>query len=345
MKTVRFAILGCGKAAAKHAAALGQVQHAKLQAVCDVDKTRAEKMGKENKCKYYYDIDELLKDPEVDFVSICTPSGMHKEHAIQFLNAGKNVLCEKPAALKESDVLAMARAAEENKKLLFVVKQNRHNPPVKLVVRLVNEGKLGKPLMCVVDMVWSRGQDYYDSDLWRGTLELEGGTISSQASHFADLMLMFTGKPKTIFALMNKQRHKIEIEDTGIIAVEFENGALGSLNYTTCATGGKNVEGSITLVFEKGTIKIDGAYLNEVEYFHVEGVDSYELEESTAGPNEYGTYQGSMSNHAQVIKDMVTKFNDPESVVITPAVKDTAMLARFFEKTLLSAKKGEKVHF
>ena len=341
MKTIKFAILGCGKIGTRHANKLKDTDYVRLNAVCDVDPEKAKALGEKHVCQYYTNIDDLLNDPEVDVVNVCTPSGLHAEHSIRCLKAGKNVLCEKPMALSVADAKQMVDTALEENQFLYVVKQNRHNPPVKLVKQLLAEGKLGKPLMVNVNMFWNRNPEYYESDPWRGTLDLDGGAIFTQASHFIDLMLMFLGRPKSVYALMDTKMHDIEIEDIGCVNAEFENGAFGVLNYTTCATE-KNFEGSITLFFEKGTIKIGGQYLNTIEYFQVEGVDDYELEESDAGANDYGTYKGSMSNHHEIFKDILNRINGSSDGDLVQG-DDAVATIQFIEAAIKSAKEGQVV--
>ena len=343
MEEVKFAVLGCGKIGPRHAEKLQGVKGARLVAVCDILPERADVLAKKYSVKAYYDISDLVQDPNVDFVNVCTPSGMHPAHTIQALNAGKNVLCEKPMAFRETDARAMVEAAEKNRKMLFVIKQNRHNPPVKLVAKLLGEGKLGKPIKCVVNMFWNRNEDYYKNDSWRGTLALDGGTLYTQASHFVDLMLAFMGKPKSLFAFMGTHKQPIEVEDTGVIAVEFENGAHGSFNYTTCATH-KNFEGSLLLIGTEGTVKIGGEYLNTIDQFQVNGVDSYELEQSSAGPNDYGTYKGSMSNHDKVFEDIVATVNGKTNSNLVSG-EEAVLAVKFMEKAMESAKTGQRVSF
>ncbi|MFA5927118.1 MAG: Gfo/Idh/MocA family oxidoreductase [Patescibacteria group bacterium] len=342
MKTVNFAIVGCGKIGTRHADKMRAVDYVRLAAVCDIKKEKAKSLAEKHVCKSYYKLSDMLKDKEIDFVNICTPSGLHSEHSIECLKAGKNVLCEKPMALTVKDAKAMRQMAEKSGKLLYVVKQNRYNPPVKLVKQLINERKLGKPIMAVVNMFWNRNDAYYSSDLWRGTLNLDGGTIYTQSSHFVDLLLMFFGKPKTVYAQMGTFNHKIEIEDTGAINIKFSSGAFGTINYTTCATK-KNFEGSITLIFSGGTIKIGGEYINTIDYFSVEGVDEYELEESHIDANDYGTYRGSMSNHHEVFKDIVNNFNHKNEngnlVFGDEAIETIALI----EGALRSARTGEVI--
>lgn len=341
MRTVNFAILGCGKIGTRHADKMQGTDGIKLVAVCDILPGKAKTLGGKHVCRFYTNLDEMLKDPEIDFINICTPSGLHAEHSIACLQGGKNVLCEKPMALKLDDAKAMVAAAGKNGKFLYVVKQNRYNPPVKLAKKLLEEGKLGKPIMVTVNMFWNRNNEYYTSDPWRGTLALDGGTIYTQASHFVDLLLMFLGKPKSVYSLMDTKNHKIEIEDTGTVTAEFENGAFGVLNYTTCATK-KNFEGSITLIFEKGTIKIGGEYINTIEYFQMEGVDSYELEKSHSAANDYGTYRGSMSNHDQIFKDILKCVNDGGEGALVHG-DDAIATIEFIEAAMRSAKERKVI--
>ncbi len=342
MKTVNFAVLGCGKIGSRHAEKLSSTDYVKLVAVCDIIPERVATLAEKYVCRSYPNINDLLKDSEVDFVNICTPSGFHAEHTIVSLLAGKNVLCEKPMALTLKDAMKMVETAKVNNKLLYVVQQNRYNPPVKMVKQLIQEGKMGRPIMCVVNVLWNRNDGYYKSDSWRGTLALDGGTIYTLASHFVDLMLMFMGKPKRVYSLMGTKNHAIEIEDTGVVNVEFQNGSFGSLNYTSCATK-KNFEGSITLVFSKGTVKIGGEYLNTMDYFAVEGVDSFLLEETSNGANDYGTYRGSMSNHDKIFKDILEKQNHPEKATNLVSEEDAFQTIGFIEAALTSAKLGRVV--
>ncbi|MEK7479630.1 MAG: Gfo/Idh/MocA family oxidoreductase [Patescibacteria group bacterium] len=342
MREVKFVIIGAGKIGTRHAAKLKDVEGARFVGVYDIAPERKEKLAKEHGARAYGTLDELLQDTEVDVVNICTPSGLHPEHAIRALQAGRHVLSEKPMAFREADARRMIEAAKQSGRMLFVVKQNRYNPPVKLVEKLLREGVLGKPIQCVVNMFWNRNEEYYTSDAWRGTKHLDGGTLYTQASHFVDLMIALMGKPKWVFAAMGTYKQNIETEDTGIIMTEFESGALGVVNYTTCATN-KNFEGSITFIGTKGTIKIGGEYLNTIDYFEVEGMDSYELEGADAGANDYGSYRGSMSNHDKVFQDVVAKVRNPEINGLLVSGEGAVGGVRFMEKAFESAKKGEKV--
>lgn len=337
MKTVNFAILGCGQIGSRHAEKMKNTDYVRLEAVCDTDKKRAKALAEKHVCRYFTSLEEMLKDPAIDFVNICTPSGFHAKHTIACLNAKKNVLCEKPMALSVQDARNMVVAAKKNKRLLYVVKQNRYNPPVTLVMDLIKKKKLGKPIMCVVNMLWNRNDDYYRSATWRGTRHLDGGTIFTQATHFIDLMLMFMGKPKTVYSVMDTFLHNIEIEDTGTVTTRFANKSIGVLNFTTCATH-KNFEGSMTLVFSKGTIKIGGEFINTVEYFEVDGVRTFHLQETAAAANDYGTYRGSMSNHQEIFKDIVRHRNNKRANGRLVFGDEAIQTIQFTESALQSAK-------
>ena len=344
MKTVNFAILGCGKIGTRHADKINSTDYVRLTAVCDIIPERAKSLAEKHVCKYYTNLQDLLRDDNVDFINICTPSGLHARHSIECLEGGKNVLCEKPMALSVKDAETMVDVANKKNRLLYIVKQNRYNPPVKLVKQLIDEGKLGQPILCSINMFWNRNDQYYLSDPWRGKIDLDGGTIYTQASHFIDLMLMLLGKPKSVYSLMGTKNHDIEIEDTGIVSAEFENGAYGNLNFTTCATK-KNFEGSITLIYSKGTIKIGGEYINTIEYFQVEGVDSYELEQSNNTANDYGTYRGSMSNHDQIFSDILTHYNNEKYNGKLVFGNEAIETIKFIEGAKRSAKHNTIIYF
>jgi len=345
MNAVKFAVLGYGKIGSRHAEKLMGVKGAELESVCDIVPERADAGAKAHGVPAYYSLEDLLANSKADFINVCTPTGLHFNHTMVALEAGKHVLCEKPMALRAEEAVRMVETAEKNGKLLFVVKQNRFNAPVRLVAKLLRDGKMGTPIKCAVNMFWNRNEAYYKSDPWRGTLALDGGTIYTQASHFVDLMLAFMGKPKTVFALMGTKKQPIEIEDTGVIATEFENGGFGSFNYTTCATN-KNFEGSVTLIGTKGTVKIGGQYLNTIDHFEVEGMEKPELDGQDAGANDYGAYKGSMSNHDKVFATIVAKVNGVPGVEEHLVSGDAAVLSiRFMEKAIESAKAGRLVHF
>jgi predicted dehydrogenase len=306
---INFAIVGCGNIGKRHAKHISNV--GKLLAVCDVKEERADKLSDEYNCTAYFSLDEMLKkESRVDIVAICTPNGLHAKHTVKSLRAGYHVLCEKPMALSVADCGRMLTEAEKANKRLFIVKQNRFNPPIAAVKQLIDEGRLGKVLSVQVNCFWNRHKEYYNSSDWKGSLELDGGTLFTQFSHFVDIMFWLIGDIENVWAFTKNQNHHdtIEFEDTGVVGFEFANGAIGGLSYTTNAYGG-NMEGSITLFGKKGTVKIGGEYLNELEYQNIEDYEIANLKTS-AGANDYGTYKGSMSNHDKVYENIVQVFSN-----------------------------------
>lgn len=300
---IKFGLVGCGRIAQRHAEHINN--KGKLVAICDTVKEKADQMGLKYEANAYYDLDELLREEKgIDVVSVCSPNGLHAEHALKALNAGVHVLCEKPMALSVYECGEMIKAAERTNKRLFAIKQNRFNPPVIAVKKILDEGRLGRVYSIQLNCFWNRNADYYHNS-WKGTLKLDGGTLYTQFSHFIDLLYWLIGDVKNVQALMSNYAHKgiIEFEDTGIVMLEFYNGCIGSINYTVNSYG-RNMEGSLTIFGEKGTVKIGGQYLNELEYQNIEG---YKIENLPEGnkPNNYGHYQGSMSNHDKVYDNLI----------------------------------------
>jgi UDP-N-acetyl-2-amino-2-deoxyglucuronate dehydrogenase len=300
---IKFAIIGCGRIAQRHAEHIANA--GSLAAVCDIVPEKANQLAEKYEAKAYTSIDELLKSEEqVEVVAVTSPNGLHCEHTIKSLRAGKHVLCEKPMAIKVHDCGEMIKEAEKANRRLFIVKQNRFNPPVQAVKTLIDEGRLGKILSVQLSCFWNRNEAYYLNS-WKGTRELDGGTLYTQFSHFVDLLYWMFGDVKTVKAFTLNAHHNdiIEFEDEGVVILEFYNGALGTINYTVNSYE-KNMEGSLTIFGEKGTVKIGGQYLNELEYQHIK---DYEIKDLPKGnpPNMYGTYVGSMSNHDKVYQNLV----------------------------------------
>ena len=309
---LRFGIIGCGRIAQRHAEQISKL--GLLIGVCDTDEEKADLMASKFGAKAYYDIDELLgKEKEIDVISICTPNGLHAVHSIKALEAGFHVLCEKPMAISVYDCGEMIKAAEKANKRLFAIKQNRFNPPVVAVKKAIDENRFGKIYSIQLSCFWNRNADYY-SNSWKGSFDLDGGTLFTQFSHFIDLLYWMVGDIKNVEAYTKNFGHKniIEFEDTGAVIVEFQNGALGTINYTVNSHE-KNMEGSLTLFGEKGTVKIGGQYLNELEYQNIKDFRIENLPEG-ARANNYGTYQGSMSNHDKVYENLINVLKNNASI-------------------------------
>lgn len=305
---LKFALIGCGRIAQRHAEHIDNLGH--LVAVCDNDKDKADILGTKYKSKIFYNLDDLLSSNlDIDVVSICTPNGLHAEHSIKSLKSGLNVLCEKPLAINSHDAGEMIKAAESSNKRLFAIKQNRFNPPVVAIRDAIENNKFGKINSIQLNCFWNRNEDYYNNS-WKGTKILDGGTLYTQFSHFIDLLYWLIGDVKMAKALFSNFTHQgiIEFEDTGVVILEFTNGAIGTINYTVSSYN-NNMEGSLTIFGEKGTAKIGGQYLNELEYQRFE---DFEILDLPAGnkPNNYGSYVGSMSNHDLVYKNVIDVVNN-----------------------------------
>lgn len=302
-KTISFAIVGCGRIAQRHAEHINN--KGVLKAVCDIDKSKADAMAAKYNAKAYYSLEALVDaEKEIDVLSVCSPNGLHAQHAITGLKNGFHVLCEKPMALTSSDCGEMIKASERANKRLFAIKQNRFNPPVEAVKKIIDEGRLGNICSVQLSCFWNRNPDYYQNS-WKGTRKLDGGTLYTQFSHFIDLLYWMVGDVKSVKAFTGNYLHQgiIEFEDTGVVILEFTNGAIGTVNYTVNSYQ-KNMEGSLTIFGEKGTVKIGGQYLNELEYQNIEGYKIENLPEG-AKANNYGNYQGSMSNHDKVYDNLI----------------------------------------
>lgn len=303
MDKVKFAIIGCGRIAQRHAEHI--LNNGELVAVCDNIGEKADEFAKKYNTKAYHSVEELFaNEKHLDVVSVCSPNGLHAEHSIRALNAGFHVLCEKPMAISVNDCGEMIKAAERANKRLFAIKQNRFNPPVEAVKRAIDEGRLGKIYSIQLSCFWNRNNDYY-ANSWKGTKELDGGTLFTQFSHFIDLLYWIIGDVRKVKAFTGNFGHKgiIEFEDTGVVILEFHNGAIGTINYTVNSHE-KNMEGSLSIFAENGTVKIGGQYLNELEYQNIKDFKIENLPEGNKA-NNYGNYVGSMSNHDKVYENLV----------------------------------------
>jgi len=316
LKKIKFGIIGCGRIAQRHAEHINNL--GELVAVADVKRDRANELSTKYKCTSYSSIDDLLtNEKEIDVISICTPNGLHAEHTKKALEKGFNVLCEKPMALSIADCKLMNEAAKKNNKKLFIVKQNRFNPPITALKRVISEGRLGKILNVQLNCFWNRTEPYYKNSDWKGTKNLDGGTLFTQFSHFIDLLYWLVGEIKEVKSFLENFLLKdiIEFEDSGVIIIKFKNGAIGTINYTVNSYK-KNMEGSISVFGEKGTVKVGGQYLNVLEYQSIEGYEITDVPESRPS-NDYGFYQGSMSNHDKVYENVIDVLTNNTEIATT----------------------------
>jgi predicted dehydrogenase len=304
MNKLKFAIIGCGRIADRHAEQINRV--AELKAVCDKVDLKAKLLGNKYGANIYNDYDELLSnEKDLDVITVCTPNGLHAEHSIKAFRHGFHVLCEKPLAITVFDCGEMIKEAEKANKRLFVVKQNRYNPPVRAIKDAIDDNRLGKIFSVQLNCFWNRNMEYYTGSDWKGSRTLDGGTLFTQFSHFIDLLYWIFGDVKKVEALTRNFNHQsiIEFEDSGVVILEFYNGIIGTINYTVNSYQ-KNMEGSLTIFGEYGTVKIGGQYLNELEY---QNIRDYTITDLPAGnpPNNYGQYVGSMSNHDKVYNNVI----------------------------------------
>jgi UDP-N-acetyl-2-amino-2-deoxyglucuronate dehydrogenase len=308
-KKIKFAVVGCGHIGKRHAEMISGNPDAELVALCDTaDKNSLGIEKYEVPC--FSSIKELLAaDLNIDVVNICTPNGLHAEHCIQALEARKHIVCEKPMGLTTSSCEQVIYKALQVSKQAFVVMQNRYSPPSVWLKEIMDSKKLGEVFMVQLNCYWNRDERYYKKGGWKGTQDLDGGTLFTQFSHFIDIMYWLFGDITDIQGKFNDFTHKdvTDFEDSGLVSFRFVNGGMGCLNYST-SVWDANLESSLTIIGSKGSIKVGGQYMNEVEYCNIEGYKMPELPAANP-PNDYGPYKGSAANHHYIIENVVETLN------------------------------------
>lgn len=300
---VSFALVGFGNIGIRHAEHILHNKESKLVAICDIDPTVAERVPEG--VAFYQDLSTMLEQETVEVLSVCTPNHLHEVHTLLGLEKGSHVVVEKPMAIHVDSCNRMIRKAKEKGKIIFAVKQNRYNEPVQEVKKLIDNQSLGKIFMIQVNCFWNRGDAYYANSNWKGKKTKDGGCLYTQFSHFVDILYYLNGDIIDASGWIHNyaHQHNTNIEDSGSFVLKARNQAIVSFNFTTCAYG-RNMEGSITIIAEKGTVKIGGQYLNTIEYQQIQDVTLPSIN-ITAKANDYGLYQGSMSNHDKVIANVV----------------------------------------
>ena len=272
-RKVRFAVVGCGRIAQNHFESINKhSSRAELIAVCDTDSGALARATAKTGARGFSSLTDLLANAESDCVVLTTPSGLHPRQVVEVARAGVDVMTEKPMATRWHDGLAMVRACDEAGVRLFVVKQNRRNPTLQMLKRAVDKGRFGRLYMVNVNVFWTRPQEYYDSAAWRGTWEFDGGAFMNQASHYVDLLDWIAGPVESVMAYTGTLARNIEVEDTGVAAIKWRNGAMGSIN-VTMLTYPKNLEGSITMLGERGSVSIGGVAVNEIKHWQFDQPD------------------------------------------------------------------------
>lgn len=287
---VRVALVGCGRISGTHFDAIRHVDGIELSAVCDIVEERARDAGEREGVPWFTNYVRMLEEATCDAVAICTPSGLHPQHGIMAARAGKHVICEKPMAITLTAADELVHACDEANVHLFVVKQNRLNPPIRLLRRAIDKGRFGRIYLANTTVRWTRPQEYYDQAPWRGTWEFDGGAFMNQASHYVDLIQWLVGPVASVMAMTATLARRIETEDTGAAVLKFRSGALGVIE-VTMLTWPRNLEGSITILGEKGTVKIGGTAVNRVEHWAFAEYDDDDKlidQANTNPPNVYG---------------------------------------------------------
>ncbi|GAA0876535.1 Gfo/Idh/MocA family oxidoreductase [Wandonia haliotis] len=304
-RKIRFAVVGCGHIGKRHAEMISRNAEAELVALVDV--LPKESLGIESyQAPFFQSIEEMIAaDLDIDVVNICTPNGVHASQSIQALNNRYHVVCEKPMGLSKDSCEQVIFKALQVSRHVFCVMQNRYSPPSVWIKDIISSGKLGEIFMVQLNCYWNRDERYYKKEGWKGRQDLDGGTLFTQFSHFIDIMYWLFGDIKNIQGKFKDFTHKelTDFEDSGFVSFEFINGGIGSLNYST-AVANQNLESSITIIGSKGSVKIGGQYMNEVEVCNIAGYDMPELAASNP-PNDYGPYKGSAANHHYVIENVV----------------------------------------
>ena len=302
---IKFVVVGAGHIGKRHAEMIRRESEAELVALADI-RSKEECQAESFEVPFFNSIDELLKsDLEFDVVNICTPNGLHSEQALLALKNKKHVVCEKPMGLKKDACEKIIFKALQVSKQVFCVMQNRYSPPSEWIKSVITDGILGDIYMVQLNCYWNRDDRYYKKDGWKGTKELDGGTLYTQFSHFIDIMYWLFGDIDNIEGKFSDFNHKetTDFEDSGFVSFDFVNGGMGSLNYST-AVANQNLESSMTIIGQNGSVKIGGQYMNEVEICNIKDYEMPVLKESNPA-NDYGPYKGSAANHNYVIKNVI----------------------------------------
>ncbi len=302
---VKFAVVGYGHIGKRHAEMVRRNPEAELVAVADV--LPASECGADQiEEPFFNDATQMLEaHPEIEVVNICTPNGLHAEQSLMALKHKKHVVCEKPMGLRKASCEDVIFKALQVSRHVFCVMQNRYSPPSAWLKDMIENKRLGEIYLVDIDCYWNRDDRYYKKDGWKGTADLDGGTLFTQFSHFIDIMYWLFGDIENIQGRFADFNHKdsTAFEDSGLVSFDFVNGGKCSLNYSTSVWGG-NLGSSITVIGSKGSVKVGGQYMNEVEFCNVEGYEMPELAESSPA-NDYGAYKGSAANHHFVIQNVI----------------------------------------
>ncbi len=338
-RKIRVGVVGCGRISKNHFGSIEQhAQNIELVAVCDIDPNVLKENADQYKVPGYIHMAEMLDKEKLDMVILCTPSGLHPEQAILAAKHKVHVLTEKPMGTRLSDALAMVKACDEAAVRLFVVKQNRRNATLQLLKQAVDQGRFGRIYNVALNVFWTRPQDYYDQgNGWRGTWEFDGGAFMNQASHYIDLLDWIIGPVESVMAYTATQARNIEAEDSGVAAIRWRSGAMGTLN-VSMLTYPKNLEGSITILGEKGTVRIGGVAVNEIQEWQFADVRTEDADIKTASYATTSVYGFGHPLYYQNVIDVMHGKSEPETDGRS-GLKSLELLVAMYR----SAKDGVKV--
>lgn len=311
-RKIRLAVVGCGRISKNHFNSIDMHKNdLELVGICDTSSQVLHEQAAQLNVPGYLRLEELLQQGAPDIVALCTPSGIHPEQTVLAARNGVHVITEKPMATRWQDGVRMVRSCDEASVRLFVVKQNRRNPTLQLLRRAVHEKRFGRIHMVHINVFWTRPQSYYDQASWRGTWEFDGGAIMNQASHYVDLLDWLIGPVEKVQALMSTSRD-IEVEDTGVMNIKWRNGALGSMSVTMLAYP-RNLEGSITVLGEKGSVRIAGVAVNEIQLWQFEEPKEYDEEIQSANYQTTSVYGFGHPLYYKNVIDVLRGVAEPET--------------------------------
>lgn len=312
MKKIKFALIGCGAIANKHAAALGRLANAELVGAYDIDPEASGRFKEKYRLPVYTNAEEMIKATNPDVLNILTPSGDHAERILELIRFNKHFVVEKPLALRLEDVDRVIKECSSRGLELFVVQQNRFNPPIKKLKEALANGRFGKLVLGTVRVRWTRDQAYYDQKLWRGTWAYDGGVLVNQALHHLDMLLWLMGDVESVAAKTERRLVNIEAEDTAVAILKFRNGALGVIEATT-ATRPKDLEGSISILGEKGSVEVGGFFMNELKTWNFSQPDESDREiwEKYARVSEESAW-----SHTEFFKDVIDSLSEHKKGLI-----------------------------
>jgi UDP-N-acetyl-2-amino-2-deoxyglucuronate dehydrogenase len=336
-KKIRFALVGCGAIANKHVTALKRLSDVEIAGVFDINKKSAEMFGKKHQLPVFTNITEMIDKANPHVLNILTPSGIHAKNLLELIPFGRHFVVEKPLALRLDHIDRIIEECDKTGIKIFVVQQNRFNPPIQKLKEAINKGRFGKLVLGTVRVRWCRTQQYYNEKSWRGSWALDGGVLTNQASHHIDMLIWMMGAVESVMAKTATRLVNVEAEDTGIAVLKFKNGALGVIEATT-ATRPKDLEGSISILGEKGSVEIGGFFMNELKIWNFsksDKIDNSIWEKFAKVPNKPAW------NHTEFFRDVIDSIKNDRKGLIDglEARKSVELINAIYE----SAETGKEI--